>query len=48
MKVSERAGLRRDNLYRTFNGKTSPALDRVITVLLALDIQLVAKPVAGL
>jgi probable addiction module antidote protein len=41
---SQKAGMRRDGLYRTFSGETSPALDRVMTVLLALDIKLVAKP----
>jgi DNA-binding phage protein len=39
--------MRRDSLYRTFSGETSPALDRVMTVLLALDIQLIAKPATG-
>ena len=43
-KFSERAGMRRDNLYRTFNGETNPALDRVINVLLALDVQLKVTP----
>jgi probable addiction module antidote protein len=45
---SQKAGVRRDTLYRTFSGETSPALDRVMTVLLALDIQLMAKPSADL
>jgi probable addiction module antidote protein len=43
-RFSQKAGMRRDNLYRTFNGETNPALDRVIDVLLALDIQLKANP----
>ena len=47
-KFAQKAGMRRDSLYRTFNGETSPALDRVMTVLLALDMQLMAKPSAGL
>jgi probable addiction module antidote protein len=42
-KVSKKARLRRDSLYRTFNGERSPALSRVIPVLLALHIHLVAK-----
>ena len=46
-RFSQKAGMRRDNLYRTFSGETSPALDRVMTVLLALDIQLIAKPATG-
>jgi|SRR5450759_5674797 probable addiction module antidote protein len=41
---SQKAGVRREGLYRTFSGETSPALDRVMTVLLALDIKVVAKP----
>ena len=45
--LSQKAGVRRDTLYRTFRGETSPALDRVMTVLLALDIQLTAKPTTG-
>ena len=46
-KFAQKAGMRRDSLYRTFSGETSPALDRVMTVLLALDIQLIAKPATG-
>jgi DNA-binding phage protein len=40
--------MRRDNLYRAFKGELKPAFDKVIKVLIALDIQLVAKPSAGL
>jgi probable addiction module antidote protein len=47
-RFSQKAGMRRDNLYRTFNGESSPAFDTVVNVLLALDIQLVAKPGADL
>jgi DNA-binding phage protein len=36
--------MRRDNLYRAFKGELKPAFDKVIKVLIALDIQLVAKP----
>jgi probable addiction module antidote protein len=43
-RFAQKAGMRRDSLYRTFNGKTSPPLDRVMDVLLALDIKLSAKP----
>lgn len=43
-KFAEKAGVRRDTLYRMFDGKISPALDRVVGVLLALDIQLLAEP----
>jgi probable addiction module antidote protein len=47
-RFSRRAHMRRDNLYRSFKGEVSPAFDKVIKVLIALDIQLVAKPSAGL
>jgi probable addiction module antidote protein len=43
-RFSQKAGVRRDNLYRTFKGELSPTFDRVMKVLLALDIQLIAKP----
>jgi probable addiction module antidote protein len=46
-RFSQKAGVRREGLYRTFSGQTSPALDRVMTVLIALDIQLTAKPTTG-
>ena len=41
---AKKAKVRRDTLYRTFDGKRTPSLDRVIGVLLALNIQLLAKP----
>jgi probable addiction module antidote protein len=47
-RVSRRAHMRRDNLYRSFKGELKPAFDKVIKVLIALDIQLVAKPSARL
>jgi probable addiction module antidote protein len=43
-KFANKARIRRDTLYRMFDGKRSPSLDRVIGVLLALNIQLLAKP----
>jgi probable addiction module antidote protein len=43
-RFAKKAGMRRDTLYRTFNGKTSPPLDRVMDVLFALNIKLSAKP----
>jgi probable addiction module antidote protein len=46
-RISRRAHMRRDNLYRAFRGELMPAFDKVIKVLIALDIQLVAKPSAG-
>jgi len=47
-RVSRRPHMRRDNLYRAFKGELKPAFDKVIKVLIALDIELVAKPSAGL
>jgi probable addiction module antidote protein len=46
-RISRRTQMRRDNLYRAFKGELMPAFDKVIKVLIALDIQLVAKPSAG-
>ena len=46
-RFSQKAGMRRDNLYRTFNGESSPAFATVLRVLITLDVQLVAKPAAG-
>ena len=43
-RFSQRAGMRRDNLYRTFKGETRPAFDTVMNVLIALDIQIMVKP----
>jgi DNA-binding phage protein len=40
--------LRRDSLYRSFSGEMSPAFEKVIQVLQALDVQLIVKPAAGL
>ena len=42
-RFSQKAGLRRDNLYR-FNGESSPTFDRVINVLQGLDMHLMVKP----
>jgi probable addiction module antidote protein len=43
-KFSKKAGMRRDALYRTFDGETNPPLDRVINVLLALGVELKVIP----
>jgi probable addiction module antidote protein len=47
-RFSRKVGLRREGLYRSFKGQMGPGFDTVIKVLLALDIQLVAKPSPGL
>jgi len=38
------AGLRRESLYRSSKGEVSPALDRVMNVLIALDVEFLAGP----
>ena len=43
-RFSQKVGLRRDGLYRSFRGKISPAFDTVLSVMLALDVQIVVKP----
>ena len=47
-RFSQKVGLSREGLYRSFRGQMGPGFDTVIKVLLALDIRLVAKPSAGL
>jgi probable addiction module antidote protein len=41
---SKKTKLGRASLYRSFSGRMSPGFERVIEVLLALDVKLVAKP----
>jgi probable addiction module antidote protein len=41
---SKKTKLDRASLYRSFSGRMSPGFERVIEVLLALDVKLVAKP----
>ena len=42
--VAREAGMRRDKLYGTFGGKVDPTLGRVLKLLSALNIRLVAVP----
>jgi probable addiction module antidote protein len=42
-RFSQKVGLRRESLYRSFRGEMSPGFDTVMIVLLALGIRLVAK-----
>jgi probable addiction module antidote protein len=42
--LSEETGLRRENLYRMFNGERDPTLGNTIKVLDSLGVQLVVKP----
>ena len=43
-RFSKKVGLRRDGLYRSFRGKISPTFDTVLSVMLALNVQIVVKP----
>src|SRR5579862_2596365 len=44
-RFSRKAGMRREQLIRTFTSDASPAFDTVMKLLIALDMHLVAKPV---
>jgi len=46
-RISKMVGLRREGLYRSFGGQTGPGFDTVMKVLRALNIRIVAQPVAG-
>ena len=37
-------GLRRDRLYKTFDGEINPVFSRILKVLEGLDVQLIVKP----
>jgi probable addiction module antidote protein len=43
-RVSKKSGLRREGLYRSFEGHRVPGFDTVLKALLALDVRLVTKP----
>jgi len=43
-RFSRKAGMRRDSVHKMFTGEVSPAFDAVMKLLIALDIQLIAKP----
>ena len=43
-RISEKSGLRREGLYRSFEGHRVPGFDTVLRVLLALDVRIVTKP----
>ena len=44
MALAEVTGMRRESLYRSFSGDTSPTIDRVLGLLAALGLGLVAQP----
>ena len=46
-RFSQKVGLSREGLYRSFKGKVRPPFDTVLKVLIALDIQLTVKPWQG-
>ena len=41
--LSEATGMRRDGLYKTFNGKTDPQLGRILSLFDGLDIRIVVE-----
>jgi probable addiction module antidote protein len=47
-RLSRKAGMRRESIHKMFTGEVSPAFDAVMKLLIALDIQLIAKPAVGL
>jgi probable addiction module antidote protein len=42
--IARQAGMKRDRLYRSFGGEVDPTLSRVLKLLWALNIRLVAVP----
>jgi probable addiction module antidote protein len=46
-RFSRKAAVPRDSLYRMFTGEVSPAFETVMKLLMALDIQMIAKPVVA-
>jgi probable addiction module antidote protein len=46
-RFAQKAGKRRDSLYRMFRGEQSATLNATIAVLQALDIKLIAEPMAS-
>jgi probable addiction module antidote protein len=41
--LSEATGMRRDGLYKTFNGKKDPQLGRILSLFHGLDIRIVVE-----
>jgi probable addiction module antidote protein len=42
--LAEYAGMRRDSLYRTFDGRTDPQLSRILKLFKGLGVHVVVKP----
>jgi probable addiction module antidote protein len=45
--IAKKAGLSRENLYRSLNGETKVELDTIVRALSALGVQLTAKAKAA-
>jgi probable addiction module antidote protein len=41
---SQKTGMERTNLYKSFRGQANPTIETVLNALIGLDIQLMAKP----
>jgi probable addiction module antidote protein len=46
-KVAEQAGLRRESLYRSLSPGASPRFETILSIVLALGIELSAQPTMG-
>ena len=42
--LAEYTGMRRDGLYKTFDGRKDPRLSRILRLFEGLDVQIVVKP----
>ena len=42
--LAENGGIRRDGIYRTFDGTADPKLSSILKLLAAMNVQLVVKP----
>jgi probable addiction module antidote protein len=45
-RFSRKAGMPRDSLYRILTGEGSPAFETILRLLMALNVELIAKPAA--
>jgi probable addiction module antidote protein len=42
--LAENTGMRRDGLYKTFDGRKDPQLSRILKLFDGMDVQIVVKP----
>jgi probable addiction module antidote protein len=42
--LAETTGMRRDGLYKTFDGRKDPQLSRILKLFEGMDVQIVVKP----